>query len=81
MHFYQKLGYYDSAVDIFLGMDVKSVQYETMGFWFLKPVLANHLEYSNDLNLVKMLRAYQENSRECAEVCLIEYVVCFESVR
>lgn len=39
INFYGKVNYFDSIIDVYAQMDIKSVQYETLGFWILKPII------------------------------------------
>lgn len=35
MYVYQKLNYYDKLADTFLSLDIKSVQFETLGYYMV----------------------------------------------
>ena len=39
LYFYGKVNYFDNIINVFSEMDIKSVQFETLGFWVLRPIL------------------------------------------
>ena len=64
----QKLNYFDKLCDTFISLDIKSVQFETIG-WILTNPLNNFNLYSqSEDRITRMVRSYQENQRETSEV-------------
>lgn len=48
-------------------MDIKAVQFDTLGFFYLKPIINYSLMETNEATIVRMVRNYQENYRESSE--------------
>ena len=60
VYFSNKLNYHEESIKILESLDIKAVQYETLGYLYLK----NFINFCSwDLNeqiLVKMVKSYQE---------------------
>ena len=67
IYFLDKLGYYDQILQILETMDIKAVQFDTLGFLYLRQIINYSLFDTNDALLVRMVRSYQENFRESSE--------------
>lgn len=49
------------------GMDIKAVQFDTLGFFYLKQIINYSLFETNETLIVRMVRGFQENYRESSE--------------
>eukprot|EP00825_Cyclidium_porcatum_P016731 TRINITY_DN1965_c0_g2_i1.p1 TRINITY_DN1965_c0_g2~~TRINITY_DN1965_c0_g2_i1.p1 ORF type:complete len:511 (-),score=97.64 TRINITY_DN1965_c0_g2_i1:367-1899(-) len=61
---YQMIGNFERMFKIFMTMDVKSVQYETIGFFFMKPALELNLEEQVTDQVSNAILYYSENYKE-----------------
>ena len=68
MYFLSLLNHSERMIDIFFSNDIKSVQWETLGYWFLRPGIEAGTGEQYDLQLDKFVKSYQENQRETSEV-------------
>ena len=59
MYFCDNLNYYDRLLSVFETMDIKAVQFETVGYWMIKSMINYDLWESQESTLVRMVRSYQ----------------------
>lgn len=64
MYFLSLLNHHERLLEIYITNDIKSVQMETLGYWFLKESIEYGTETSYDYFVERMVRSYHENQRE-----------------
>lgn len=64
MYFLSLLNHHERLIEIYITNDIKSVQMETLGYWFLKEAIEYGTEASYDYFVERMVRSYHENQRE-----------------
>lgn len=62
------IGNKERVYDLLVIMDVKAVQYETLGFLYLSTALDLGFDNNSDANIQKSLQFFTENLRESKEV-------------
>lgn len=66
IYFYNKLNYFEDTLRTLESLDVKAVQFETLGFFHLRNIFAFGAWDSNEHLLTRIAKSYQENLRECS---------------
>ena len=59
----QKLNYFDRILDTYISLDIKSVQFETLGYFLTNPLNSFNLYSQSEDRIIRMVRSYQENHR------------------
>lgn len=68
MYFCDILNHHERMLEVFFTNDIKSVQWETLGYWFVRVGIEFGISEHNDQFADKMVKSYQENQRETSEV-------------
>ena len=64
MHFLYILNHHERLIEVYLTNDIKSVQSETLGYWFIRPSIEFGIEGNYEQFLDRVIRSYHENQRE-----------------
>lgn len=63
MQFCWVLNHHERMMEVFFTNDIKSVQWETLGYWFIRTGLELGVSEHYDQFTDKMVKSYQENQR------------------
>lgn len=59
MYFLSLLNHHERLIEVYISNDIKSVQMETLGYWYLKAVLEFGTESKYDHFFERLVRSYQ----------------------